>query len=212
MKKGNLVYTRPGTGTTVLSAETFKNSLSLWELTGTVDELNSLTGWLHTYLQEESDQVLSYSKPVIRHRFPLIPTGGENTEPASIITPDMWKVNGIDSQPGQNTTQTLHFHHSGRVIGAAVFAFYTYFAITFDELKRTFWLSGNTRLYSSSICNRLCRLFVYYPRKWYLLNKIMKYLGYVVGNDRFYCTFAEKWKRDEDTPGLHFNARLCDGH
>jgi hypothetical protein len=33
---------------------------------------------------------------------------------------------------------------------------------------------------------------LYYPEKLILMNKIMKYFGIIVGNDRFYYTFAEK--------------------
>ena len=91
MKK-SLVYTKTGDkGTTSLvgGSRVPKTHIRL-EAYGTVDELNSHLGWLHTYLQEESDRDFILS---IQHKLFAIgshlATDQEKTQlkPASIITP-----------------------------------------------------------------------------------------------------------------------------
>ena len=92
MKK-SLVYTKTGDkGTTSLvgGSRVPKTHIRL-EAYGTVDELNSHLGWLHTYLQEESDRDFILS---IQHKLFAIgshlATDQEKMQlkPASIITPE----------------------------------------------------------------------------------------------------------------------------
>ena len=162
MKK-SLVYTKTGDkGTTSLvgGSRVPKTHIRL-EAYGTVDELNSHLGWLHTYLQEESDRDFILS---IQHKLFAIgshlATDQEKMQlkPASIITPE--HVESIEREIDKLDEQL-------------------------PELC-AFIIPGGSRGASTRPCPAGEK------SASSTAPKIMKYFGIIVGNDRFYYTFAEK--------------------
>jgi len=99
MKK-SLVYTKTGDkGTTSLvgGSRVPKTHIRL-EAYGTVDELNSHLGWLHTYLQEESDRDFILS---IQHKLFAI---------GSHLATDQEKMQLTHNQ-GKNANKTRQYHY-----------------------------------------------------------------------------------------------------
>lgn len=142
MKK-SLVYTKTGDkGTTSLvgGSRVPKTHIRL-EAYGTVDELNSHLGWLHTYLQEESDRDFILS---IQHKLFAIgshlATDQEKTQlkPASIITPE--HVESIEREIDKLDEQLPEL--CAFIIPAEVVEQpFAMFAVRFaGELKDAFWL------------------------------------------------------------------------
>ena len=176
MKK-SLVYTKTGDkGTTSLvgGSRVPKTHIRL-EAYGTVDELNSHLGWLNTYLQDESDRDFILS---IQHKLFAIgshlATDQEKTQlkAASIITPE--NVENIEREIDRLDEQLPELcRRAERRILA---------------LSETCTISPEVLAF----VNRLSDYCLYYPEKLILMSKIMKYFGIIVGNDRFYYTFAEK--------------------
>ena len=140
MKK-SLVYTKTGDkGTTSLvgGSRVPKTHIRL-EAYGTVDELNSHLGWLHTYLQEESDRDFILS---IQHKLFAIgshlATDQEKTQlkPASIITPE--HVESIEREIDKLDEQLPELSSFPAEVVEQPFAM---FAVRFvGELKDAFWL------------------------------------------------------------------------
>ena len=92
MKK-SLVYTRTGDkGTTSLvgGSRVPKTHIRL-EAYGTVDELNSHLGWLHTYLLDESDRDFILS---IQHK--------------------LFAIGSSSHRPGENATEACQYNLFGR--------------------------------------------------------------------------------------------------
>ena len=119
MKK-SLVYTKTGDkGTTSLvgGSRVSKTHIRL-EAYGTIDELNSHLGWLHTYLLDESDRDFILG---IQHKLFAIgshlATDQEKTQlkPASIITlEDIERIEQEIDKLDEQLPETLCLYYSGR--------------------------------------------------------------------------------------------------
>ena len=141
MKK-SLVYTKTGDkGTTSLvgGSRVPKTHIRL-EAYGTVDELNSHLGWLHTYLQEESDRDFILS---IQHKLFAIgshlATDQEKMQlkPASIITPEHVESIGRLISWTSNYPNFVLSSFPAEVVEQPFAMFAARFA---GELKDAFWL------------------------------------------------------------------------
>ena len=142
MKK-SLVYTKTGDkGTTSLvgGSRVPKTHIRL-EAYGTVDELNSHLGWLHTYLQEESDRDFILS---IQHKLFAIgshlATDQEKMQlkPAVSLPPNMWKVtSGRLISWTSNYPNFVLSSFPAEVVEQPFAMFAARFA---GELKDAFWL------------------------------------------------------------------------
>ena len=196
MKK-SLVYTKTGDkGTTSLvgGSRVPKTHIRL-EAYGTVDELNSNLGWLYTYLLDEADRHFILG---VQHKLFAIgshlATDQETMQlkPASIITSgDVESLEHEIDKLDEQLPELCAFIIPGGSRGASV-----------CHICRTVCRRAERRIlapklvqfrpkYSllSTDCQTIC---LYYPGKLILMNKITKYFGIIVGNDRFYYTFAEK--------------------
>ena len=197
MKK-SLVYTKTGDkGTTSLvgGSRVPKTHIRL-EAYGTVDELNSHLGWLNTYLQDESDRDFILS---IQHKLFAIgshlATDQEKTQlkAASIITPENEEniereIDKLDEQ----LPELCAFIIPGGSRGAAVC--HVCRTICRRAERRILALSETCTISPEvlALSTDYQIICLYYPEKLILMSKIMKYFGIIVGNDRFYYTFAEK--------------------
>ena len=142
MKK-SLVYTKTGDkGTTSLvgGSRVPKTHIRL-EAYGTVDELNSHLGWLHTYLQEESDRdfILSIQHKLFAIGSHLDPDQEKmQLKPASIITPE--HVESIEREIDkldEQLPELCAFIIPAEVVEQPFAMFAARFA---GELKDAFWL------------------------------------------------------------------------
>ena len=171
MKK-SLVYTKTGDkGTTSLvgGSRVPKTHIRL-EAYGTVDELNSHLGWLHTYLQEESDRDFILS---IQHKLFAIgshlATDQEKMQlkPASIITPE--HVESIEREIDkldEQLPELCAFIIPGGSRGASRLPLLA--ARFAGELKDAFWLCPKLCTISPevlSFCQQIIRLLFVLSRK-----------------------------------------------
>ena len=203
MKK-SLVYTKTGDkGTTSLvgGSRVPKTHIRL-EAYGTVDELNSHLGWLNTYLQDESDRDFILS---IQHKLFAIgshlATDQEKTQlkAASIITPE--NVENIEREIDkldEQLPELCAFIIPGGSRGAAVC--HVCRTICRRAERRILALSETCTISPEvlALSTDYQIICLYYPEKLILKSKIMKYFGIIVGNDRFYYTFAENIENKTD--------------
>lgn len=197
MKK-SLVYTKTGDkGTTSLvgGSRVPKTHIRL-EAYGTIDELNSHLGWLNTYLLDEADRDFILS---IQHKLFSIgshlATDQEKTQlkAASILTSeDVERIEREIDKLDEQLPELCAFIIPGGSRGAAIC--HVCRTICRRAERRILTLSETCTISPEvlALSTDYQIICLFYPEKLILMNKIVKYSGIIVGNDRFYYTFAEK--------------------